>query len=204
MYEDILEEVLFSKDQLAMRIKEMATELDKDYAGKKPLMVAILKGSVMFFTDLIREMSLPLEIDFMSISSYGNGVKSSGEVKMIKDLDNKIEGKDVIIVEDIVDSGYTMRYLKHLLEARNPASIKICALLDKPSRRETDVKVDYKGFEVGNEFVVGYGLDYAGLYRNIPFIGILKRSVYEKEITIYKITGTAKFKFCRACFIKPR
>lgn len=109
MYEDILEEVLFSKDQLAMRIKEMATELDKDYAGKKPLMVAILKGSVMFFTDLIREMSLPLEIDFMSISSYGNGVKSSGEVKMIKDLDNKIEGKDVIIVEDIVDSGYTDR-----------------------------------------------------------------------------------------------
>ena len=180
MYEDILEEVLFSKDQLAMRIKEMATELDKDYAGKKPLMVAILKGSVMFFTDLIREMSLPLEIDFMSISSYGNGVKSSGEVKMIKDLDNKIEGKDVIIVEDIVDSGYTMGYLKHLLEARKPASIKICALLDKPSRRETDVKVDYKGFEVGNEFVVGYGLDYAGLYRNIPFIGILKRSVYEK------------------------
>lgn len=180
MYEDILEEVLFSKDQLATRIKEIATELDKDYAGKKPLMVAILKGSVMFFTDLIREMSLPLEIDFMSISSYGNGVKSSGEVKMIKDLDNKIEGKDVIIVEDIVDSGYTMRYLKNLLEARKPASIKICALLDKPSRRETDVKVDYKGFEVGNEFVVGYGLDYAGLYRNIPFIGILKRSVYEK------------------------
>ena len=143
-------------------------------------MVAILKGSVMFFTDLIREMTLPLEIDFMSISSYGSGVKSSGEVKMIKDLDNKIEGKDVIIVEDIVDSGYTMKYLTHLLEARNPSSIKICALLDKPSRRETDVAVDYKGFEVGNEFVVGYGLDYAARYRNIPFIGILKRSVYEK------------------------
>ena len=134
----------------------------------------------MFFTDLIREMTLPLEIDFMSISSYGSGVKSSGEVKMIKDLDNKIEGKDVIIVEDIVDSGYTMKYLTHLLEARNPSSIKICALLDKPSRRETDVAVDYKGFEVGNEFVVGYGLDYAARYRNIPFIGILKRSVYEK------------------------
>ena len=143
-------------------------------------MVAILKGSVMIFTDLIREMTLPLEIDFMSISSYGSGVKSSGEVKMIKDLDNKIEGKDVIIVEDIVDSGYTMKYLTHLLEARNPSSIKICALLDKPSRRETDVAVDYKGFEVGNEFVVGYGLDYAARYRNIPFIGILKRSVYEK------------------------
>ena len=180
MYEDILEKVLFSKEQLAERIKELAEQLDKDYAGKTPLMVAILKGSVMFFTDLIREMTLPLEIDFMSISSYGSGVKSSGEVKMIKDLDNKIEGKDVIIVEDIVDSGYTMKYLTHLLEARNPSSIKICALLDKPSRRETDVAVDYKGFEVGNEFVVGYGLDYAARYRNIPFIGILKRSVYEK------------------------
>ena len=174
------EKVLFSKEQLAKRIKELAEQLDKDYAGKTPLMVAILKGSVMFFTDLIREMTLPLEIDFMSISSYGSGVKSSGEVKMIKDLDNKIEGKDVIIVEDIVDSGYTMKYLTHLLEARNPSSIKICALLDKPSRRETDVAVDYKGFEVGNEFVVGYGLDYAARYRNIPFIGILKRSVYEK------------------------
>ena len=180
MYEDLLEKVLFSKEQLAKRIKELAEQLDKDYAGKTPLMVAILKGSVMFFTDLIREMTLPLEIDFMSISSYGSGVKSSGEVKMIKDLDNKIEGKDVIIVEDIVDSGYTMKYLTHLLEARNPSSIKICALLDKPSRRETDVAVDYKGFEVGNEFVVGYGLDYAARYRNIPFIGILKRSVYEK------------------------
>lgn len=180
MYEDILEKVLFSKEQLAKRIKELAAQLDKDYAGKTPLMVAILKGSVMFFTDLIRDMTLPLEIDFMSISSYGSGVKSSGEVKMIKDLDNKIEGKDVIIVEDIVDSGYTMKYLTHLLEARNPSSIKICALLDKPSRRETDVAVDYKGFEVGNEFVVGYGLDYAARYRNIPFIGILKRSVYEK------------------------
>lgn len=180
MYEDILEKVLFSKEQLAKRIKELAAQLDKDYASKTPLMVAILKGSVMFFTDLIREMTLPLEIDFMSISSYGSGVKSSGEVKMIKDLDNKIEGKDVIIVEDIVDSGYTMKYLTHLLEARNPSSIKICALLDKPSRRETDVAVDYKGFEIGNEFVVGYGLDYAARYRNIPFIGILKRSVYEK------------------------
>lgn len=180
MYEDVLEKVLISKEELNRRICEIAKTLDEDYKGKHPLMVAILKGSVMFFTDLIREMKTDLEIDFMSISSYGNGVKSSGEVKMIKDLDGKIEGKDVIIVEDIVDSGYTMKYLKNLLEARNPSSIRICALLDKPSRRETDVQVDYKGFEVGNEFVVGYGLDYASFYRNIPFIGILKRSVYEK------------------------
>lgn len=180
MYEDVLEKVLISKEELNRRICEIAKTLDEDYKGKRPLMVAILKGSVMFFTDLIREMKTDLEIDFMSISSYGNGVKSSGEVKMIKDLDGKIEGKDVIIVEDIVDSGYTMKYLKNLLEARNPSSIRICALLDKPSRRETDVQVDYKGFEVGNEFVVGYGLDYASFYRNIPFIGILKHSVYEK------------------------
>ena len=180
MYEDVLEKVLISREELNRRVCEMAKTLDEDYKGKRPLMVAILKGSVMFFTDLIREMKIDLEIDFMAISSYGNGVKSSGEVKMIKDLDGKIEGKDVIIVEDIVDSGYTMKYLKNLLEARKPSSIKIYALLDKPSRRETDVQVDYKGFEVGNEFVVGYGLDYASYYRNIPFIGILKRSVYEK------------------------
>ena len=180
MYEDVLEKVLISREELNRRVCEMAKTLDEDYKGKRPLMVAILKGSVMFFTDLIREMKIDLEIDFMAISSYGNGVKSSGEVKMIKDLDGKIEGKDVIIVEDIVDSGYTMKYLKNLLEARKPSSIKICALLDKPSRRETDVQVDYKGFEVGNEFVVGYGLDYASYYRNIPFIVMLKRSVYVK------------------------
>lgn len=179
MQEDI-EKVLLSENQLLTRVKELAKQLDEDYAGKSPLMVAILKGSVMFYTDLVRNMKIEMKMDFMSISSYGNGVKSSGEVKMIKDLDGKIEGKDVIIVEDIIDSGYTMRYLKHLLEARRPSSIKICALLDKPSRRETEIEIDYKGFEVEDEFVVGYGLDYAGLYRNFPYIGILKREVYEK------------------------
>ena len=179
MYDNVIETVLFSEEELKTRIKELGTEIGREYAGKKPLMIGILKGSVMFFADLLREIEGDLEIDFMAISSYGNGVKSSGEVKMIKDLDHKIEGKDVIIVEDIVDSGYTMKYLTGVLSARNPASIRICTLLDKPSRRETDVRVDYKGFEVGDEFVVGYGLDYAGLYRNVPFIGILKRSVYE-------------------------
>ncbi len=179
MYDNVIEKVLFSEEELKTRIKELGTEIGREYAGKKPLMIGILKGSVMFFADLLREIEGDLEIDFMAISSYGNGVKSSGEVKMIKDLDHKIEGKDVIIVEDIVDSGYTMKYLTGVLSARNPASIRICTLLDKPSRRETDVRVDYKGFEVGDEFVVGYGLDYAGLYRNVPFIGILKRSVYE-------------------------
>lgn len=179
MYDNVIERVLFSEEELKRRIKELGAEIGREYAGRKPLMIGILKGSVMFFADLLREIEGDLEIDFMAISSYGNGVKSSGEVKMIKDLDHKIEGKDVIIVEDIVDSGYTMKYLTGMLSARNPASIRICTLLDKPSRRETDVRVDYKGFEVGDEFVVGYGLDYAGLYRNVPFIGILKRSVYE-------------------------
>ena len=178
MYEDVIEKVLISEDELKSKIRELGRQIRKDYAGKTPMMVGILKGSVLFFADLIREIEGNVEIDFMAISSYGNGVKSSGEVKMIKDLDRKIEGKDVIIVEDIVDSGYTMKYLTGVLSARNPASVRICTLLDKPSRRETDVQVDYKGFEVGNEFVVGYGLDYAGLYRNIPYIGILKRSVY--------------------------
>ena len=179
MYDNVIERVLFSEEELKTRIKELGAEIGREYAGRKPLMIGILKGSVMFFADLLREIEGDLEIDFMAISSYGNGVKSSGEVKMIKDLDHKIEGKDVIIVEDIVDSGYTMKYLTGMLSARNPASIRICTLLDKPSRRETDVRVDYKGFEVGDEFVVGYGLDYAGLYRYVPFIGILKRSVYE-------------------------
>ena len=179
MYDNVIERVLFSEEELKTRIKELGAEIGREYAGRKPLMIGILKGSVMFFADLLREIEGDLEIDFMAISSYGNGVKSSGEVKMIKDLDHKIEGKDVIIVEDIVDSGYTMKYLTGMLSARNPASIRICTLLDKPSRRETDVRVDYKGFEVGDEFVVGYGLDYAVLYRNVPFIGILKRSVYE-------------------------
>ena len=178
--QNVVERILFSEERLQKRVKELAKRLDEDYAGKTPLMVAILKGSVMFYTDLIRNMNIEMKMDFMSISSYGNGVKSSGEVKMIKDLDGKMEGKDVIIVEDIVDSGYTMSYLTKMLAARRPASIKICALLDKPSRRETDVKVDYKGFEVGDEFVVGYGLDYAGLYRNFPYVAVLKREVYEK------------------------
>ena len=180
MYEEFLERVLFSEEQIDNKVKEIASQITKEYAGKKPLMVAILKGSVMFFSDLVRRIETDLEIDFMAISSYGSGSRSSGEVKMIKDLDKRIEGRDIIIVEDIVDSGYSMKYLKNLLSARNPASIKICTLLDKPSRRQTDVQADYKGFEVENEFVIGYGLDYDGLYRNLPFVGILKRSVYEK------------------------
>ncbi|MEG1520376.1 MAG: hypoxanthine phosphoribosyltransferase [Clostridia bacterium] len=177
MYNDI-EQIWISKEALQKRIKELAVELDAEYAGKNPLMICILKGAVMFFTDLIREMKIPLAIDFMSISSYGGGTRSSGEVKMIKDLDTTIEDRDIIIVEDIMDSGYTLQYLKRMLSGRNPSSIKICCLLDKPSRREVDLQADYKGFEIENQFVVGYGLDYNQKYRNLPDIGILKPSVY--------------------------
>lgn len=179
MYTD-LEKILITKEQLDSRIREIAAELDKEYAGRNPLMVCILKGAVMFFSDLTRAMTIPLAIDFMAISSYGAGTRSSGEVRMIKDLDSKIEGRDLIIVEDIMDSGYTLSYLKKALSSRMPSSIKICCLLDKPSRREVPIEPDYVCFEVENQFVVGYGLDYDQKYRNLPEIGILKPSVYEK------------------------
>ncbi len=179
MYDD-LESILFSKEQLAEKIAEVAAVLDREYEGKTPVLVCILKGCAPFFTDLIRAMRIPLQIDFMAISSYGAGSQSSGQVKMNKDLDKSIEDRHVIIVEDIMDSGYTLSYLKRMLSSRNPASIKICTLLDKAARREVDLTPDYKCFDVADEFVVGYGLDYAEKYRNLPEIGILKRSIYEK------------------------
>lgn len=175
------EKVLISKDEIQNRVKELAKTLEKDYAGKRPLMLCILKGSVMFFTDLIREMDIPLEIDFMAISSYGNSSKSSGEVKLVMDLDRSIQDRHVLIVEDIVDSGYTLTYLKKILQNRGPTSVKICTLLDKIERREVNLEVDYKGFDIGNEFVIGYGLDYAQEYRNLPEICVLKRCIYEKN-----------------------
>ena len=178
MYED-LKKVLITKEEIDKRIKELAAELDRDYEGKRPLMVAILKGSVMFFADLVRAMTIPLEMDFMAISSYGNKTKSSGEVRMIKDLDRSIEGKHLVIVEDIVDSGYTLSFLKRMLYSRHPESVKICTLLDKFECREIPLQPDYKGFDIGNEFVVGYGLDYAEKYRNLPEIGILKEEIYK-------------------------
>ncbi|MBR2933799.1 MAG: hypoxanthine phosphoribosyltransferase [Clostridia bacterium] len=179
MYND-LEKILFTEEQIQTRIKEIAAQIDKDYAGETPVVVGILKGCFMFFADLVRQMKTNIEIDFMSISSYGNNTKSSGEVKMIKDLDRTIEGRHVIIIEDIIDTGYTLKYLMTTLSARNPKSIRLCTLLDKKSRREVDVKPDYVCFDVGDEFVVGYGLDYAQLYRNLPVIGVLKESVYKK------------------------
>ena len=173
--------ILFTEEQLQKRVKEMGEEIARDYADKKPAMVCILKGAVMFYTDLLRNMPIPLTMDFMAVSSYGNATKSSGEVEIRKDLSSSIEGKHVIIVEDIVDSGFTLSYLTRVLASRGAASIRLATLLDKPSRRAPGItlKSDYCGFEVGDEFVVGYGLDYAEVYRNLPYIGVLKPSVYE-------------------------
>lgn len=180
MEKDIAQ-VLLSEEQLQTRVREMGAQIAEDYRDKNPTMVCILKGAVMFYTDLLRAIPVPLTMDFMAVSSYGKNTKSSGEVEIRKDLSSSIEGKDVIIVEDIVDSGFTLTYLTRMLASRGAKSIKLCTLLDKPSRRAPGItlKADYYGFEVGNEFVVGYGLDYAEKYRNLPYIGILKPEVYE-------------------------
>ena len=174
------EKVLISKNELQDKIKRLADQISKDYEGKNPLFVGILKGSVLFMSDLLRELSTPCQMEFMSVSSYGASTKSSGEVKLIKDLNVPISDKHVIIVEDIVDSGNTLSYLKRLLLQRNPKSVKICTLLDKPDRRKVELDVDYVGFKIPDEFVVGYGLDYNENYRQYPEIYILKREVYEK------------------------
>ena len=173
--------VLLSEEQLKKRIAEMGEEISRDYAGKTPTIICILKGAVMFYTDLLREITVPMNMDFMAVSSYGNKTKSSGEVEIRKDLSSSIENKHVLIVEDIVDSGFTLSYLSRMLASRGAASIKIATLLDKPARRAPgiDLKTDYSGFVIGDEFVVGYGLDYAELYRNLPYIGVLKPEVYE-------------------------
>ena len=179
MYND-LEQILFTKEQIAKRVKELGAEISKDYAGKTPLVVCILKGSVLFFSDLIKEISIQINLDFMAVSSYGSATISSGEVKMIKDLDSSIENRHVIIVEDIVDTGHTLSYLIKNLNTRMPASVKVCTLLDKQCRRVVDISPDYIGFEVGDHFVVGYGLDYDEGYRHVPEVGVLKPEVYNK------------------------
>ena len=173
--------VLLSQEQIQARVEEMGRQIAWDYRGKNPAMVCILKGAVMFYTDLLRAMPIQLSMDFMAVSSYGKRTKSSGEVEIRKDLSTSIENRHVIIVEDIIDSGFTLTYLTRMLAARGAASIKVCTLLDKPSRRAPGItlKSDYSGFVVGDEFVVGYGLDYAEAYRNLPYIGVLKPEVYE-------------------------
>ncbi len=174
-----IEKVLISKEELANIVSDLGEQISNDYKDKDLLLVSILKGSVIFMADLMRAITIPSSIDFMAVSSYGSGSKSSGVVKIIKDLDVNIEGKDLLIVEDILDSGRTLSYIKEILSARNPASIKICTLFDKPDRREANIFADYIGSKVPNEFIVGYGLDYDEYYRNLPYIGALKRSVYE-------------------------
>ena len=166
-------EILIDRDVLQRRIQELGEEISADYAGRDLLLVGVLKGAVFFMADLMRRLTIPCEIDFMAISSYGDSTDSSGVVRILKDLDINIEGRDVLIVEDIIDSGLTLSYLMRNLEAREPASLEICALLTKPERREIDVPVRYVGFEIPNRFVIGYGLDFAERYRNLPYVGVL-------------------------------
>ncbi len=173
-----IDRVLISEEELSDIVKGLGEKITDDYKDKDLLLVSILKGSITFMADLMRQINIPCNIDFMAVSSYGSGTKSSGVVKIIKDLDSSIEGKDLLIVEDILDSGRTLNYIKEILLARNPKSIKICTLFDKPERREVDLYADYIGSKVPNEFIVGYGLDYNEYYRNLPYIGVLKESVY--------------------------
>ena len=179
MFVDI-KNVILSQEDISDIVKDLGKKISEDYKGKDLLVVSILKGSVLFMADLMREITIPCNIDFMAVSSYGSGTVSSGEVKIIKDLDKPIEGKELLIVEDILDSGKTLSYIMSILKARNPKSIEICTLFDKPDRREAQVYAKYIGSNVPNEFIVGYGLDYNEYYRNLPFIGALKESVYSK------------------------
>ena len=177
MIKDI-QEVLYSEETIAAMVKRVGAEITRDYEGKNLLLVSVLKGSVAFMADLMRAIEIPARIDFMSVSSYGSGVKTSGVVKIIKDLDINLEGYDIVIVEDILDSGKTLHYLVNMLKNRNPASIEVCTLFDKPERREVDVYAKYKGCDIPDAFIVGYGLDYDEKYRNLPYVGILKPEVY--------------------------
>ena len=180
MLEQDIERVLFTEEALRTRVQELAKQIDRDYAGREPILISVLRGSFVFMADLVRSITLPCTLDFMAVSSYGAGTTSSGQVKITKDLSESIEGKDVIVVEDILDSGNTLSYLLQLLQARSPASVRLCTLLDKPSRRTKEVELHYSGFTIPDYFVVGYGLDYAQQYRNMPYIGVLKPEVYSK------------------------
>ncbi len=174
------ERIMLTEDQLRARVKEVALQVDEIYKDKRPLVVGILKGSIIFYSDFIRFLTMPVELDFMAVSSYGSGAVSSGKLNIKKDLDRDVAGRDIIIVEDIIDSGFTLANLKALLTERGAASVMIVTLLNKKDRREYDIAPDYNCFDIENEFVVGYGLDYNEQYRSLPYIGILKRSVYEK------------------------
>jgi hypoxanthine phosphoribosyltransferase len=174
-----IKEILIPEDRLQERICELGAQISRDYAGQDLLLLSVLKGSVLFLTDLMRCITIPHSIDFMATSSYGASTESSGVVRILKDLDEPIEGRNVLIVEDIIDTGHTLSYLLRMLRARTPKTVRICTLLNKPGRREVDVPVDYIGFDIPNEFVLGYGLDYDELYRNLPYIAVLAPHVYQ-------------------------
>ena len=173
MAEPQIGEILVQADQLKHRIKELGEQISRDYEGKDLLLVGVLKGAVFFLSDLMRHISIPCEVDFMAVASYGSATDSSGVVRILKDLDAAIEGRDVLIVEDIIDSGLTLQYLQRSLKARNPASLEVCSLLTKPERRRVDLPIRYVGFEIPNRFVIGYGLDYAQRYRNLDYVAVL-------------------------------
>lgn len=175
-----MEKVLLSAEEIQEKVKELGAQISKDYEGKNLMLISILKGSIVFMSDLMRAITIHCKIDFMAVSSYGSSTKTSGVVRILKDLDIPLENYDVLIVEDILDSGMTLDYITKILNERHPKSIKICTLLDKPSRRKIDIKADYVGFLVPDEFVVGYGLDYDERYRNVPFVGVLRPEIYTK------------------------
>ena len=177
MHKDV-EQILYTEEELRQRVRELGCQITADYAGREPLLISVLRGAYIFMADLTRSINLDVTVDFMSVSSYGAGTVSSGQVEIKKDLSASIEGKDLIIVEDILDSGNTLYYLMDVLRARKPASIRICALMDKPERRTRPIKADYVGFTIPDAFIVGYGLDYADKYRNLPYVGVLKPGAY--------------------------
>ena len=180
MHKDV-KEILFSEEQLKERVAQIAAQIDRDYAGKELMLVSVLRGSFIFMADLVRAITVPCTVDFMAVSSYGSGTVSSGQVQITKDLSEDITGRHLLVVEDILDSGNTLSYLLEVLRARKPASIRLCTLLDKPERRVKPVQLDYTGFTIPDAFVVGYGLDYDEHYRNLPYIGVLRPSVYGGE-----------------------
>ena len=175
---DDVEEILLDADQLAARVTELGAEVTAAYAGEAPVLISVLKGSIVFLADLVRQVDLPLSIDIMEVSSYGAATESSGQVRILKDLSQSIEGRHVLVVEDIIDTGLTLNYLLRYLREKNPASLRICCLLDKPARRLTEIDIDFRGFSIPDRFVIGYGLDFDERYRNLPYVGVLRPSVY--------------------------
>ncbi len=181
MTEDVVDRVLVSREEIQKAVTRIGAEITKDYEGKELFVIGVLKGGFMFMADLVREIHLPLQLDFIAVSSYGSSTKTSGVVRMLKDIDKPLAGKHLLIVEDIIDSGVTLKYLKEMFATRGPLSIRVCTIFDKPSRRKVEMQGDYVGIEIPDEYVIGYGLDYDGAYRNLSDLCVLRRDVYEKK-----------------------